>query len=105
MSVGALNLTRKAQKQSQEAEIAAITATDESFANSERQCKRALTLYNRSIEEVNTMQNKNDRTISLLQNRLDELYDKIPDLNEKVIACVKGKFRGVTKRKICRIFQ
>lgn len=81
---GALNLTRKAQQQSLNAEIKAIQIFENVLANSERQCKRAMTLYNRSIDEVNTMRHNNDRTIATLKNRLEGLNEKIPQLNEKV---------------------
>lgn len=81
---GALNLTRKAQQQSLNAEIKAIKIFENVLANSERQCKRAMTLYNRSISEVNTMRNNNERTILNLENRLNSLYEKVPELNEKV---------------------
>lgn len=86
---GALNLTRKAQKQSQEAEFIADNIQNTILVNSERQCKRTLNLYNRSIDEVNTMQSNNERLITVLQERLDGLYDKIPELNEKVSNKVK----------------
>lgn len=82
--LGALNLTRKAQKQSLDAEIKAIQIFENVLANSERQCKRAMTLYNRSIDEVNNMRHNNERTIASLKNRLESLNEKIPKLNEMV---------------------
>ncbi|KAL0267895.1 UNVERIFIED_CONTAM: hypothetical protein PYX00_010038 [Menopon gallinae] len=81
---GALNLTSKAQKQSEEAEHSAIFIAENTLTNSERQCKRALTLYNRSIDEVNEMQQQNEKTLDELQVRLNSLNEKIPELNEKV---------------------
>lgn len=88
---GALNLTRKAQKQSQDAELSAVRISDNVLVDSERQCKRAMILYNKSIDEVSTMQKNNERTITVLQDRLDTLYEKIPQLNEKVrnFCCLK----------------
>lgn len=77
-------MTSKAQKQSEEAELSAVFISENTLTNSERQCKRALALYNRSIDEVNDMQQKNKKTLDELQVKLQSLYDKIPELNEKV---------------------
>lgn len=70
--------------QSLSAELKALDVFENVLANSERQCKRAMTLYNRSIDEVNNMRQNNERTIATLRNRLKGLNEKIPELNEKV---------------------
>lgn len=81
---GALNLTRKAQKDSAIAESLAVGAAENIIVDAERNCKRALAWYNRSKEEVDQVRTDNERKIVGLQEKLTTLNSSVPELNEKV---------------------
>jgi len=87
---GALNLTREAYKRSIIAQEAA-DATERDVADSERQCKRAETLVNRTATQFSRIQAENKDALDTLSEKLKELEIQIPDLNELVSVVERSK--------------
>jgi len=87
---GALNLTREAYKRSIRAQEAA-DATERDVADSERQCKRAETLVNRTATQFSKFKAENEDALDTLSEKLKELEIQIPGLNELVSIVERSK--------------
>ncbi|XP_046984371.1 laminin subunit beta-1 isoform X1 [Schistocerca americana] len=92
---GALNLTREAWERSEKAQQIADDSQS-AIADSERQCKRAETLVNRTSNQFLRLQDENTEALADLETKLLELEEQIPDINNQVC----GK-RGDPCDKLC----
>lgn len=95
---GALNLTREAwNKVNSLAEV--DRETEELNANAERQCRHTEALVNRTSEEFEALQHKNEQALDQYHDELTTLSQRIPDLNEQI--CDKRGVGGDSCDNLC----
>lgn len=80
---GALNLTREAWNRVNLLD-SVERETAEMNANAERQCRRTEAMVNRTAEDFELVQRKNEDELDLYNDELAKLSARIPDLNENV---------------------
>ena len=92
LSLGALNLTREAQRRAQKAQDAA-DATEHDVADSERQYKRTEAIVNRTASQFYQYQEDSEEALDTLGKKIKELDAEIPSLNELVSNPLKFQYK------------